>query len=82
MREKITTLEGESSADACRRLGWGPGTLIVGDEGYGPTVIAITAIGERSILAKQLSHNGVIVSNFFDESTWTLSCRDWKEVKA
>ena len=81
MRKKVTTLKDESSADACRRLGWGPGTVIVGDEGYGPTVIAITGIGERAILAKQLSHKG-IANNYPFEITWTLSCRDWKEVKA
>jgi hypothetical protein len=81
MREKVTTLEGESSADACRRLGWGPGTLLVGDEGYGPTVIKIIGIGERLIFAKQLSHNND-ARNSFDEALWTLSCRDWKEVKA
>lgn len=65
-----TTLPGESSADACRRLGWGTGTRIVGDEGYGPTVITITAVGEEKILARADGRDY--------ENQWTLSCRDWK----
>jgi len=47
-----------SSAEKCRRNGWKVGTRIVGDEGYGPTVIEITAIGEEAVLAKCISHNG------------------------
>ena len=60
----------ETSADYCRRMGWGIGTRIVGDEGYGPTTITITAVGqERSILAK---------ADGRDESRWTLEHRDWQ----
>jgi hypothetical protein len=66
-----------SDADVCRERGWGPGTYLVGDEGYGPTVIKITAVGERGILAKQISHNGKPSDG--SESAWTLSCRDWKQ---
>ena len=69
---KVTTLIGESSADACRRLGWGVGTRIVGDEGYGPAVWRITAVGETSILkvteGAQSSFEGLA----------TLGCRDWQ----
>ena len=35
----------ETSASYCRRMGWGPGAHIVGDEGCGPTAITITAVG-------------------------------------
>ena len=65
-----------SDADTCRENGWMAGTRLVGDEGYGPTVIEITAVGERLILAKQISQDGKRAER--DEANWTLSCRDWK----
>ena len=61
----------ESDADYCRRMGWGPGTRIVGDEGHGPTTITITAVGRSAILA--------VADGRPFESTWTLTCRDWRE---
>lgn len=67
-----------SSAEICRRNGWEAGTRLVGDEGYGPTVIEITAVGAESILAKELSHNGEPAGGH--ENVWLLDCRDWKEV--
>ena len=73
-------MKGESDADICRRKGWTTGTRLVGDEGYGPTVIEVTAIGENSIFAKEISHNGK-PSEYPHEGTWTLSCRDWKKVE-
>jgi hypothetical protein len=64
-----------SDAELCRRNGWTPGTQLVGDEGYGPTTITITAIGEHGILAR-CTNNRLI-----DRVTsWTLHCRDWREV--
>ena len=59
----------ETSAGYCRRMGWAPGTRIVGDEGYGPTTITITAVGQERILAK---------ADGRDESRWTLEHRDWQ----
>ena len=59
----------ETSASYCRRMGWGPGAHIVGDEGYGPTAITITAVGQEGILAK---------ADGRDENTWTLEHRDWQ----
>jgi hypothetical protein len=69
-----------SDADVCRNNGWKVGTRLVGDEGYGPTVIELTAIGERNIMAKTISHNGKPEESPL-EGNWTLSCRDWKVVK-
>lgn len=63
-----------NDAETCRRNGWTVGTRLVGDEGYGPTTIEITAIGERVLLAKMISPTRQ------SESTWTLAYRDWKEV--
>lgn len=68
-------------ADICRERGWGPGTKIVGDEGYGPAVIEITALGEKVMLAKALSLNGQ-PPTYGDERTWVLYCRDWREVRS
>jgi hypothetical protein len=68
-----------SNAGICRANGWGPGTRLVGDEGYGPTVIQITAVGDEVILARAISHNGARITE--REATWTLACRDWKPVR-
>lgn len=73
-----TTTPYENQADAARRRGWLPGTLLEGDEGYGPSVIRITALGESEILARCIRHNGKPVNQ--RENNWTLSCRDWKQV--
>jgi len=64
-----------SAAEVVRAMGWGVGTHLVGDEGYGPTTIQITAVGENEILARPVD------SKRFREGTWTLAHRDWKEVK-
>lgn len=44
-------IRGANDAQTCSLNGWAVGTLLVGDEGYGPTVLRITAIGEESLLA-------------------------------
>jgi len=67
-----------TSADECRDRGIKVGDRLIGDEGYGPTVIEITAIGRNSILAEQLSQNGNPCHSY--EALWTLECRDWEVV--
>lgn len=71
-------LSGESSAEFCRRMGYGVGTRLTGDEGFGPSVVILTAIGEETILARELW----VAGDPYDgrESRWTLECRDWIEV--
>lgn len=71
---------GKSDAGVVRARGWGVGTWLAGDEGYGTTIIRITAVGEQNILAKKVSHKGVLVNE--SEGGWTLRCRDWTEVEA
>lgn len=61
-----------SDAEKCRARGWTVGTFLEGDEGYGPEVIQITAIGEEKILAKRVDGY---------EGLWSLDYRDWKAVK-
>jgi len=69
-----------NSAQHCRDNGWTVGTHLEGDEGYGPTVIRITAIGERQILARAVTHNGQPIKH--GENSWTLAYRDWRPVPA
>ena len=68
-----------NNAERCRQNGWSQGTRLVGDEGYGPTVIELTAIGERIVLAKMISHNGAEETEPY-EKVWTLQLRNWKEL--
>jgi hypothetical protein len=76
----VTTKSSDlSAAELCRQNGWGPGTRLVGDEGYGPTVIEITAVGRDHILALPISDNGKPCYRPY-ENAWVLDCRDWKEV--
>lgn len=63
-----------SDAEICRLNGWFAGTVIEGDEGYGPERIEITAVGRDSILAISKS------ARYAHEGTWTLTCRNWKKV--
>ena len=64
-------------AIVCRERGWSVGTRLVGDEGAGPEVIEITAIGETHILAKTVTFNGE-VPTWAREGSWVLLCRDWR----
>lgn len=68
----------ESDAEKCRRNGWGVGTVLEGDEGYGPTRIVLTAIGEEHILARCLSQSRVPCDG--SEENWALRYREWKAV--
>jgi len=70
-----------NSVETCRANGWGAGTRLVGDEGFGPTIIEITAIGERTVLAKTITHNGEEPKFWSRESSWDLSGRNWKLVE-
>lgn len=63
---------GESDATHARRRGWGVGTRLIGDQGYGPTTITITALGQTRVLARAEGRER--------EKTWTLTARDWQEL--
>ncbi|QDF19804.1 hypothetical protein QEH38_gp72 [Mycobacterium phage LilSpotty] len=67
-----------SDADVARSNGWGVGTRLAGDEGYGETVIEITALGESKVLAKTISHKGQ--PQPYRESLWTFRFREWREI--
>lgn len=70
---------GAHPVETARLNGWGVGTRLVGDEGYGPTVIEITAMGERTLLARAVSRQGRPVDEV--EGTWVLDAREWTEVE-
>ena len=85
--DTMTTLnDPREPAEICRANGWTVGTRLVGDEGHGPTVIEITAIGEQCILARMLRHNELDRSRLWAiytrESIWPLSTRDWRVVSS
>lgn len=63
---------GETTADFCRRMGYGHGTHLTGDEGFGAQTIIITAIGNRTILAHEPNSPHL-------ESPWNLGYRHWKK---
>jgi len=69
--------KGSYPATVCRTLGWTVGMRIRGNEGRGETVIELTAIGQKRILAKVISHNGE-PRNDPHEATWTLANREWE----
>jgi hypothetical protein len=62
-----------NSADLCRQNGWTVGTILEGCEKRRPSKIVITAIGETSVLARQIDDD-----NSHTEHSWDLSWRDWK----
>ena len=69
-------LKGKTEAETCRLNGWSAGTVLVGDEGFGPEKIRITALGEESILARTIETvKGEAVER--SEGLWTLSLREW-----
>ncbi len=69
------------TAQQCRDNGWTIGTQLTADNnGYGPDIIEITAIGEHSILAKLIIHHGHQPASYC-EQCWFLGLRNWTEVK-
>lgn len=57
--------------------GFKAGDIIVGNEGYGDTIIELTAIGRKFVLAIPLAHDGNAASSC-RESIWGLDIRDWR----
>lgn len=85
-----TSTKPTGDAAICHAKGWTGGTKLVGTESgerwSTTTTIQITAIGERSVLAKTLS-NVIRSTGKEDRSTgpaaealWTLGLRDWQVV--
>jgi hypothetical protein len=71
---------GRTDRETCELNGWKVGTRLVGDEGYGPTVIRIVYMDDDTMIARQESHNGEPIGG--KAAAWTLTCREWCEVTA
>ena len=68
-----------SNAAKCRKNKWTIGTYLYGNEGFGPEVIKITAIGEEAILARQITNrHGEKINTF--EGHWDLFRRKWRKI--
>lgn len=79
MTNATQMLRGRTERETCSLNGWGVGTRLVGDEGYGPTVIEVTYFTQDgAMLAAVVSHRGKPAAE--GERFWTLSCREWSEV--
>jgi hypothetical protein len=52
----------------------------IGDAGFGPTIIQITGLGERVMLAKMISH-GCLAVGHHDAQAWSLGLREWCRIK-
>lgn len=69
----------KSAAAICRENGWVRGTILEGDEGYGPERIQLTAIGIQGVLARRImNHKGEAIEGY--EGSWSLDHRDWKAI--
>lgn len=64
---------------AAEKHDWTVGTRLVGDAGYGPTIIQISALCDKVMLARIISH-GCRTVGYHDAQAWTLSLRDWQSV--
>lgn len=62
-----------------RANGWTVGTVLAGDEGYGETVIEITAVTETAVLARTVSLRGLPEASRH-EGRWDLTLRPWRVV--
>lgn len=83
MPQPVTTTNpnmrpGESDAAFARRMGYTPGTVLVGNEGYGDTYLTITGLGEERVLARAWTER----HGHGWEKLWTLRCRNWQQVDA
>lgn len=67
------------AAEVCREHGWRAGTRLAGSDHLGATVIKITAVGQRVLLARTISQNHHPAAYGYERS-WRLSDRDWYEV--
>jgi hypothetical protein len=72
-------LRGKTEKETLYLNGWGVGTILEGDEGFGPDRIIITAVGEECFLCRW---DYKCTGKWSEESgNTTLVCREWKRVK-
>lgn len=73
-RHRTTLGDTRPAAEVCRANGWGPGTRLAGDDGWGETVIEITAVGDKSVMARKVSQGGRPTPT--PEGVWKLHLRE------
>jgi len=71
-----------TTADLCRARDWTVGSVLVGTEKYNDDSehedwVVITAIGDETVLARSLQHDGV--KQVGREATWDFSLREWRK---
>lgn len=68
----------KNDAEACRRLGWTPGTILEGEDVNGYVLrLELTAIGDRLITARHMPRSGPPGK----EMLVSLGHRDWRAVE-
>jgi len=71
-------IRGKTEKETLELNGWGIGDILEGDEGYGPSRILITAIGDEKFLCKwDYGSKGTYDK---ESGSTTLSMREWKKV--
>ena len=71
-------IHGKTERETLDLNGWNIGDTLEGDEGYGPDLIKITAVGEERFLCRWNYQKG----NGWERESGqtTLSCRKWRKV--
>lgn len=69
---------GKTERETLDLNGWTIGDILEGDEGYGPDLIKITAVGEERFLCRWNYQKG----NGWERESGqtTLKCRKWRKV--
>ena len=73
-------IHGKTERETLDLNGWTIGDILEGDEGYGPDLIKITAVGEERFLCRWNYQKG----NGWERESGqtTLSCRKWRKVSS
>jgi hypothetical protein len=71
---------GKTERETLDLNGWTIGDILEGDEGYGPQLIKITAVGEERFLCRWNYQKGKGWER--ESGQTTLSCREWRKVSS
>lgn len=78
MTVSVVMQRGKTEKETLELNGWGVGDILEGNEGYGPSRIIITAIGEERFLCRW--DNGCDGKFGRESGCATLTCRNWVKV--
>ena len=71
---------GKTERETLDLNGWTVGDILEGDEGYGPDLVKITAVGEERFLCRWNHQKGCGWER--ESGQTTLSCRQWRKVSS